>query len=628
MLTIDFETEGIVGNPIVNPPRPVGVSIKQDGAGSVYCAWGHPTRNNCTEEQGRTALMQAIASADKTEDGWLAHNNAFERAILRKWFGYEPKDSTKVHDTQYELFLVDPYAWSYSLKPSAERHLGIPPDEQDELRDWIVRNVPEARQKPSEWGAYICRAPGDLVGKYAGNSRHTGVPGDTDRTWLLHQHLMPEITVHGMLDAYRREQMLAPVLQASSRRGVRLDVSRLARDLEVYETCAMMCENYIFGLLGEFDLGKPAQLAAALDRADQVTQWVRTPTGKKSTARKNLQGNIKDPELMEYISYYGALKTCLGTFARPWLAMAARDGRLHAQWNQVRGERGKEGDIDGTRTGRLSCKQPNLTNIPNDFEDLRIPKAIREFIDLMVKLQKRPISYIPFMRRYMLPEEGHVWLKRDFSAQEMRIMAHFAEGKLFNAFHQDPSTDPHDAVKKIIAELTGLELPRKYVKITGFGIMYGRGVPNLSAALGVPTDEGKRVRDAYFAALPEVRELSHAVSRRGRRGGAITTWGGRRYFREPDPARDFSYKLLNYLIQGSAADQTKQSLIDWDSFNHADEAYLTAAVHDEINISAPEEHAAYHMNVLRDAMDAERFDVPFQSEGFMGANWADITAEE
>jgi len=94
-------------------------------------------------------------------------------------------------------------------------------------------------------------------------------------------------------------------------------------------------------------------------------------------------------------------------------------------------------------------------------------------------------------------------------------MAHFAEGKLFEAFKKDPKTDPHDAVQKLIETEAGILLPRKHVKITGFGIMYGRGAPNLSTALGVDVDTGKRTRDAYYAALPEVRILSNATRARG-----------------------------------------------------------------------------------------------------------------
>lgn len=616
MLTIDFETEAIEGNPIVNPPRPVGVSIKKDGQPSLYYSWGHPSGNNTNFENAREALLNSLDAAEAS-DGWLSHNAAFECAVLREYFLWEPSDPLKVHDTKYQLFLTEPYAYSYSLKPSAERVLGLPPDEQDELRDWILRNVPGATAK--NFGAYICKAPGELVGKYA--------EGDTDRTYLLNQKLMPEIIERGMLEAYQREQKLAPVLWASTRRGVRLDVSRLAADLPVYDAAYKIALQYIHSVLGEFELSKDAQLAAALERADMVTEWVLTPTGKKSVSRKNLQGNIKDPLLMQYIGYCGILDTCLGTFARPWLRLAEADGRLHAEWNQVRGERGSAGDVDGTRTGRMSCKNPNLTNIPNDFEGVVIPDEIKAFIDAQAKLLGHEISYVPYMRRYMLPEEGHVWIKRDFSAQEMRIMAHFAEGSLFEAFKADPSTDPHVAVQKIIKENAGIELSRKFVKITGFGIMYGRGVKNLALALGVDEGTGKQTRDAYYAALPEVRQLSYATRDRGKRGQAIKTWGGRLYYREPNPDRDLSYKLLNYLIQGSAADQTKQSLVDWADEKGPD-VHLTAAVHDEINASAPADSYVADMACLQKNMDADRFDTPFQSEGYLGPNWADILKEK
>lgn len=124
MLTIDFETTAIEGNPIYNPPRPVGVSIKPEGKESRYYAWGHGSDNNCTFEDGRAALLTALA---KDNEGYLAHNAPFEAAVLKRWFNYVEPDPLLVHDTQYLLFLVDPYANTFSLKPSAERILGLPP---------------------------------------------------------------------------------------------------------------------------------------------------------------------------------------------------------------------------------------------------------------------------------------------------------------------------------------------------------------------------------------------------------------------------------------------------------------------------------------------------------------------
>ena len=606
MLTIDFETEAIAGNPIYNPPRPVGVSIKHEGQPSSYWAWGHPTGNNCYWEDGRRELLLAL----RVDDEIIAHNAPFECAILNKYFNWQPKDPLRVHDTQYLLFLTDPYAFSFALKPSAERVLGMAPEEQDAVKAWVLANVQGANA--SDWGAYISKAPGKLVGLYA--------EGDTDRTRALFDALYPQILQAGLLEPYRREQRLMPILSESSARGVRLDMPVLARDIEVYTRAKAESEAYIARTLGDFNIDSDAELAAALDRAGQVTQWVLTPTGKQSTARKNLVGRVKDPALLAHMAYRGVLSTCLGTFAQPWLDQAEREGgRLHPQWNQVRGDKGADGDMSGTRTGRMSCRNPNLQNVSNDFEGLVIPAEVLHVFDGL------SIPHVPHMRNYLLPEEGHTWLKRDFSAQEMRIMAHFAEGRLYDAFRADPTTDPHVAVQALIKSLLGIDMPRKYVKITGFGIMYGRGVPNLSLALGVDEAEGQRVRDAYYAALPEIKQLSADTRQRGQRNQYIRTWGGRIYYREPAPQRDLSYKLLNYLIQGSAADQTKQAMIDWHAGKDAD-THLLAAVHDEINISAPPQHAARSMAWLEQAMDAPRFDVPFRSEGFSGSTWGDIEA--
>jgi hypothetical protein len=141
MLTIDFETEAIVGNPIFNPPKPVGVSIKFGADSSSYLRWGHPTGNNTTFEQVYVHL-RTILDASHGAGGWLAHNAPFECAVLRKWFNYTAPDPLLVHDTQFELFLTDPYAFSLALKPSAERVLGIAPEEQTTLMHWILANVP------------------------------------------------------------------------------------------------------------------------------------------------------------------------------------------------------------------------------------------------------------------------------------------------------------------------------------------------------------------------------------------------------------------------------------------------------------------------------------------------------
>lgn len=607
MITIDFETEAIDGNITAAPPKPVGVSIYDPSSGKppTYHSWGHPGGNNTTYEKAKLELAK-VARAKRDV---LAHNAKFELSVLNTHFGIR-LDHLRVFDTQYDIFLTDPYSDNLQLKPSAERILGMPPEEQDLLRSWIIANVPAARQKPSEWGAHIAKAPADLVGEYCN--------GDVIRTWRIFEKLHPQVNDMGMAAAYIREQRLLPILMASERRGIRVDVENLATDLPMYEDALARADEEIRGALQVPDLNVDSDedLANALDAAGLIGEWVMTPKGRRSTSKKALQTMLAGGAgPMALLRYRGALSTCLGTFMRPWLAQAGRyAGRIHTTWNQVRRSKNTK-DSAGTKTGRLSSEAPNFQNVPNDFEGTVIPDGYPN---------------LPMLRRYLLPEVGHVWCKRDFASQEMRVAAHYAEGKLAEAYRNDPDTDPHEFVKCVIADLMHMVLPRKHVKITGFRILYGGGAGSVASHLGVTYDEGASLKHTYFQAMPEMKKLSEETKARGVSRQSIHTWGGRVYYAEPprlDPQnnryRDFSYKLLNYLIQGSSADLTKQSLIDWDKQRKPDDVFM-AQVHDELNISTPEEEWEGSMALLKEAMNRDHLDVPMRSDGEVGRNWYDL----
>ena len=593
-MVVDFETKEIVDNPTVDPPEPVGVSIKNPGFKSRYFAWGHPVGNNC---EGPQKAQQLIHEAIQQGRSLLFQNAKFDVAVMDKWWGFKP---TRIDDTLFLIFLDDPYAPTFSLKPSAHRILGIPPEEQDRLRAWILSHVPGAT--PSNFGAYISKAPADVVGPYAN--------GDVDRTWKLYERIRPRISVQ----AYERELKLLPILMESERRGIRLDEERLAKDLKAWDAALEACDARAYAILGKkVDLGKGAQLADALEAKGLVTEWRRTPTGKRSVSRDNLMSCIAHPELAQLLAYRGALSHCLSNFARPWLALA-RNGRLHPEWNQVRQSRENNKDSKGTRTGRLSSTRPNFQNPPNEYEKIVIPKGLPD---------------LPLMRQYVLPDKGYVWCKRDYSQQEMRILAHFSEGKLFERYQEDPTIDAHNETHGLIKQFAGLDLQRKYVKITGFSIVYGTGIPALSGMLGTPIDEAAQIKSAYFTALPEVRDLMEECKRSGRNGEPITTWGGRIYYVEP-PALDtktnrmrtFEYKLLNYLIQGSAADCTKESIIRW--AEDPGTGQFLATVHDENDIQATKETWKKDMAKLNKAMGSIEFDVKMLSDGFVGKSWAEL----
>ena len=583
MLTLDFETEGIVGNPIVSPPVPVGLAVR----------WPSGDKEYITDLRvAKEIFLQAIGNRQPM----LFHNAPFDLSVAEKWLGVPWPDWGLVHDTIYLLYLKDPYAKSYALKHNAERYLGIPPDEQDACKAWIMDNVPEARD--SDWGKHLSKVPEPILEPYAKQ--------DVEDTYLLFDLLYPETQV----PAYDRERELMPTLINATKRGVRVAVAPLEQALEVY-TAALERADALLGTtlrVPNLNPNSPAQLADALDNIGAVDKWTYTPTGNKSCDMKKLR--IKDPVLMNLLRYRSVLKTILGTFIKGWLSLE-NGGRLHPSWNPTKSD--TEG---GTRTGRLSSSRPNFQNIPN-------PKELMP-IDGLPEL--------PAMRNFILPESGHVWIKRDFSAQEIRVMAHFEGGALAQAFRDDPNLDPHEMVRKEILAISGKDYPRKYVKETGFGILYGMGAATLGGRLGIDSSKSRNLMAAYKRAIPGVEKLQKGTKRRGYAQEPIRTWGGRLIYTEPPRPiqgvmRSFEYKLLNYLIQGSSADQTKQCIIEWDKERGAEDMFM-ATVHDEINISAPIEDAKLAMSTLRRCMeDICEFSVPMRSDGFSGPSWGEVGDE-
>ncbi len=589
LVTVDFETEAIEGNTLTNPPRPIGVSIKKGDQPSVY------THGSLHEIRG---ALESIWHG--SADPLLFHNAPFDISVACKWLGLLPPRWDRVHDTRFLIYLDDPHAMSMSLKPSAVRIMGLAVDERDELRDWILANC--KRATPNTWGAYICEGPVELVKKYA--------EMDTDLTYQLFNHLIDRVPQ----EAYDRERELSYHLTRSTQFGIRLAREKLERDYELAKYAEQVCHEKIFSRLGcEFDLASGGELADALEASGEVhpDEWILTEKAqKRSTARPNLIKCVKSPELVDLLSYAGAIHTVIATFMRGWLELSdsGPDPRLHPTWNQVRGD-----NDYGTRTGRMSCSSPNLQNVPTEF-DFNMPKGLMS---------------IPNMRNYLLPEVGCTWVSRDFDGQEMRLLAHYENQDLMRMYQDDPAMDPHERVAYAIKLVTGLDVTRKHAKAISFGTIYGMGVPGLAKTLGIDVFTAEKLRSAYFKVLPGVKSVQDTAKRRGKQRRALTTYGGRIYHAEPSKVepgggiRSFEYKLLNYLIQGSAADQTKIAMIDF--YRKAPEGQrLLCAVHDEINISLPEGEDDRYLVSSMEYEAAVGLDVPMRTSVKTGTTWGNI----
>lgn len=570
--TIDFETDPIKHRPQY-PPKPVGLAIRHPDGQKEYLAFGHPSGNNCGVSKARQTLHRAYERGPV-----LFHNASFDVDVGQASFGLSPK---QIEDTLYLGFLHDPYG-ELSLKPMADKHLGMPADEQADLRDWIIENVQGARRKKTKWGEFICEAPGDIVAPYA--------IGDVDRTYKLWRKLRPEVYRRGMGAAYERELALTPLTLDMERSGVRVDVKGLKKGLAAFEGLDARMLRRIRKKLRvgtDFNLNSPKQLSDALMSANKLDAIIKTKKGQVSTTIKVLKQTCNDKELLDLLAVHSVVEKYTSTFMRPWIEQAEiSGGRILPTFNQVRGR--NEG-MGGARSGRYSSSNPNLQNVANNPED----SANREVLMLMQEWLRTECGYqFSGMRDYIVADEGCVMICVDYNQQELRILAHFEQDVLMRAYLANPMMDIHTYCQQLVKDAIGIEFPRKHIKVTVFGIVYGMGLDSLAERLDVNRDTAKQVRDGIYKAIPGIPALMRDLKHLANKDRPLRTWGGREYFcEEPKVSKKtgrwqtFEYKMLNYLIQPSAADCTKQGMLN--VRNSVPEARIAIQVHDELVCMAP-----------------------------------------
>lgn len=625
---VDFESFPIEDRPGY-PPEPVGVAIDVPGRKPVYHSWGHPSGgNSCTWAEGRAALAEVWASGRPI----AFHHAKFDHAVATDRLGLPPLPWERIHDTMILLYLDDPRATTFSLKPSAERLLGEAPAERDEMIDWLVANVRlgghRLSDKPkSEWyaGKFVAYAPPAIAGPYA--------IGDVTRTRGLLRLLHRRVTVERRMgEAYDRERRLLPVMAELEAQGLRVDQTRLAADVERYQKTFAQLDAWLCARLrvaSDTNFNSGEELAAALLRGKAVdrAKLGRGKTGKYLTNKEMLESAITDKQVGAALVYRAKLKTDLTTFMQPWLKTAqGSGGYIFTQWYSTRS------DDHGTRTGRFSST-PNFQNMPKETE------ALFHHEDQAAGLPRAPIALLPLprIRSYIIPyEPGDVLIDRDYSQQELRILGHFEAGPLLRAYQANPWMDIHEHTQTLVNEMLHTNFPRKPIKNTNFGIVYGLGLEKLARKSRCEVVVADRLRKAVRALYPGIEEVNREMKRKEAAHEPLRTWGGREYFCEeprlvelPNGAKKwqtYGYRMLNLLIQGSAADCTKEALLRYWAARPRGHRVLTIP-HDELLVSCPARERDRGMRVLREAMESVEFDVPMFSEGKWGAtDWASLEA--
>ena len=599
---LDFETEGIEARPLY-PPKPVGLAL-YDPEGQWhdgYYAFDHLHGNNSTFDDVKKILTNIYASDREI----CFHNAMFDLDVAETFFALPIPKPERVHDTLILAFLHDPHVRSLSLKDLVVEWGLATPDERDELKAWIIANVPEAKKKKSTWGAYICRGPAELVGRYA--------KADVRLTALLYDYTTSHV-LPAQAEPYLREIALIPMLLENSRLGVRVDVAGLEKAQAQAVIDIALCNDWVRALLEspELNVDSDAQLVDAIYKSpfwDKDKLWPVTDKGQLQATTAAFVEMLTNDYLRDVLRYRANLSTCLSTFIEPWLHTSRSTGRIYTNWNSVRGERG------GTRTGRLSST-PNFQNAP-----VRYPK-----VTLPVDLKVAPL---PFIRSFILPDEGHQLVACDFNAQELRIFAHFEGGNLMLQYQEDARADLHTYAAKMMTEASGREVSRTYSKGVSFAILYGAGPKKISEMLEVDYNMARALMDAYTTAVaPGLKNMQDTMRTRYKLNQPIKTIGNRLVKMEPPKVingkrREFDYKGVNLLIQGSAADQAKQAMLDFQKTRQG--SRLLLSVHDELVISAPIEHIEREANCLMDAMcNAVKMSVPMVSDYKVGNTYQEV----
>ena len=519
----------------------------------------------------------------------IFHNAMYDVSWIRS-MGFSINGG--IVDTMVAASLCNENRWSFTLDSVAKDYIGMRKKEkllQDAAKEWGIN------PKAEMW-----RLPAPFVGEYAEK--------DAEITLKLYHALQHEITKQDLWDVFNMETNLFPCLVDMKFKGVRVDVAKahaVKTQLTTQEGKLLRDIKKMAGF--DVEIWAAASIAKAFEKSN--LPYDRTDKGAPSFTKNFLATHPH--ELPKLINQAREINKANTTFIDTILKHEHK-GRIHSDINQIRSDDG------GTVTGRFSYSNPNLQQIPARHKELG-----------------------PLIRSLFVPEEGHKWGCFDYSQQEPRILVHFASlmklegtGTIVDAY-KDGSADFH----QMIADMAGIE--RKQAKTINLGIMYGMGKNKLMAELGLLKDAAEKLLKTYHQRAPFVKMLSEAVARRADDSGRIRTIGGRLChfdlwephgfgikkplphadaLREHGPGikRAFTYKALNKLIQGSAADMTKISMLAL----YREGVIPHIQIHDELDISIQSPVDAEKIIGIME--EAVKLQVPNKVDYEKGENWGDI----
>ena len=563
-----------------------GIAVAVEGW-SGYFPIHHEQGGNLDKNLVYSWLKDIFNQPDTT---FIFHNAMYDVCWLRS-AGLEVKG--KIVDTMIAASLIDENRMSYQLNTLARYYVGLGKDEKI-----LVEAAKDYGLDPKK---DLWRLPALFVGQYAER--------DAEATLKLWKRLETELYQQELWDIFNLEIKLFPCLVDMRFKGVRVDLEKadnIKKDLMNREAKIVSRIKELTGV--DVEIHAARSIAVAFDKLK--LPYDRTEKSKEPSFTKNFLQNHPH-ELARCIADAREINKAHTTFIDS-ITKHAHNGRIHADINQIRSDQG------GTVTGRFSMSNPNLQQIPARHPELG-----------------------PMIRSIFIPEENCKWGSFDYSQQEPRILVHYA--KLQNLEGVDEIVGAYKAgdadFHQVVADMAGIE--RKQAKTINLGLMYGMGKNKLMSELGLMKESAEKLIQQYHNKAPFVKKLMDNVSRKANDRGKIRTLLGRachfdlwqpvqfgvfkplpleqarQEYDEP-LKRAFTYKALNKLIQGSAADMTKKSMVSL----YENGIIPHIQIHDEVDISV--ESNAKAEEIIEIMESAVELKVPNKVDYESGESWGQI----
>lgn len=552
----------------------VGCGIANESGFAEYYNLGHPGISKSEKEKNMKYLREVLALPNKK----LGTNILYDLDWLIN--GYDFEVNGEWHDIQVSEPLIDENLMSYSLDAQAKKYLG-----RGKYKDELIEFC-ERHGYRDNVGNHIWEMPYETVRKYSIEDVVQPIEIFTKQWTIMYEQ--------DLLDLYRMEMGLFPLLLQMRRTGVRIDTEGVNKAIVSLSAFLDKTQEEMWAKYGKFNYNSSKQIARILDK-------LHIPYNLTAKGNPNLdKDTLKDMhhELTEKILELRSAYKTRGTFLINSFTEMNVNGRIHSEFHPLRS------DDYGTISGRFSSTNPNLQQIIN---------------------KDNPYGHGLLCRSLFIPEEGCIWGKIDWSQIEYRFIAHYATGPKSDEIRAKYSNDPTTDYHAMIMEWTGTN--RSDAKRLNFGAAYAMGAATSARKFGWSYEEAEELLQRYHEEVPFVRYTRNRVVKVAKGRGYIKTILGRRA-RVTDAMRAErkEYSLFNRLIQGSAADLMKKAMLDCYNAGLFNVLIPHLTVHDELDMSIPKtkEGMEAFKETKRIMENCIELKVPIVADAEIGPNWADL----